>query len=245
MFGKKKIAKSQKPDTAPYTLYNPHHKDLNSRKWNPDYLRICSIDPAPDNCAVRVETRPKHAGVQDFITCQLFTKVGFREEVSTEGYNLIYQTITNFFDSHLALLKTCHLIVMERQQVPENYRSTRIGQHILSYILFRLSDAPLLPIIMELDPKLKGKRLGAPPLNYNGLKKWSTEKATELLTRRQDEYSLGILTTFKTKKDDLSDTVCQIEALFDYFGWPLTSDPPEIPKIQLPQTKKLVINKAK
>ena len=86
---------------------------------------------------------------------------------------------------------------------------------------------PQLPMFLELVPTLKGRELGAPPnLNEIGIKLWAIDKALELLTDRNDKVGLDILNRKvngrKEKKDDLSDTICQIEALFSYFNWPLT-----------------------
>lgn len=236
MFGKKKLAKSQQPDKGPYTLYNPHTRDLEERNWSTDFIRVCSIDPAVGNFAIRVETRPKYEK-PDFITCQLFTKISFKIDLSSstkstgmDDFYYIFDALTYFLDKYLDLFKTCHLIVIERQ-LPENYRAVRLSQHALSYFLIHLRDSPLLPIILELDSKVKGHQLGA-GVTGQALKKWSIVKATELLTQRRDQYSLDILESFKTKKDDLADTVCQIEALFTLWGWPLTIDPPVIPNVK-------------
>lgn len=236
---RKKVPKSQKPDTKPYTLYNPHTRSLDERKWSTNYLRICSIDPARDNFAIRVETRPKTKEEHGFITCQLFDHLNLKKIAGnlddTGEYLKIFDVLSSFLDSHLELLNTCHIFLVERAQVPENYWLNRIEQHIVSYLLIRFKDNELLPIILELDPKVKGRELEAPPVVYHALKKWSVDTAISLLEIRQDEYSLDILRKMKTKKDDLADTVCQIEALFKLFGWPVTQPPPAIPDVVLPE----------
>lgn len=244
---RKKIPKSQQPAKAPYTLYNPHSRSLDERQWNQNFFRICSIDPARDNFAIRVETRPKDHETEDFITCQLFEKLDLRKMAvvldNPGDYLKIFDVLSSFLDLHLELLQTCHIFVMERQQIPENVWTNRIAQHTLSYLLLKMKDTPLLPIILEIDPKVKGQQLEAPTgLNYNALKKWSTETAISLLTLRQDEYSLAVFSKYKTKKDDLADTVCQIEALFRLFGWPPTRPPPEIPELH-PKFKPIYIKK--
>jgi len=86
-----------------------------------------------------------------------------------------------------------------------------------------LHNKPLLPAIVEVDSRLKGKYLGAPKgIKDKQLKTWSIEKGRYLLTLRNDTFSLQVLDLFKNKQDDLCDTVCQIEALMVYWGMPLT-----------------------
>ena len=93
------------------------------------------------------------------------------------------------------------------------------------------NNAPLLTMLFEIDPKIKGKELGAPPhLNERGIKQWSVEHCQKLLTKRNDTKGLEILKKQK-KKDDLSDTVCQIEALFSLQGWPVTQEIKVLKKI--------------
>ena len=118
--------------------------------------------------------------------------------------------------------------------MPFNYKATRIAQHTLTFFMIQLKNLPQLPMIFEIDSKLKGKELDAPKtLNKNGLKEWAVQIATQLLKQRNDNKGLDILYSNR-KKDDLADTLCQIEAFFSYFGWPLTSEimPPQLNIIQ-------------
>jgi hypothetical protein len=133
-----------------------------------------------------------------------------------------YQELTKFLRQYEEFFLKCHYIVIERQ-LPQNYKATRIAQHSISYFSILLQDNALLTAIVEIDPKLKGKMLGAPKgISSTQLKSWAIEKARELLTAREDISSLKVLDQFYRKQDDLSDTVCQIEALFACWGLPLT-----------------------
>ena len=78
-------------------------------------------------------------------------------------------------------------MLIERQ-LPTNYRAVRISQHIISYFLFHFKNlTPSLPMIFEVDSKLKGKQLGfSKHLNERGLKLWSVDYAKSLLVKRQD-----------------------------------------------------------
>src|SRR5438105_8963608 len=79
-------------------------------------------------------------------------------------------------------------------------------------------DNPNLPSIYEVSPKLKGEYLGAPKkISEKDLKLWSVNKAIEICKLRNDKYSLEAIEKIK-KKDDLADTITQVEALFGYIG---------------------------
>ena len=124
------------------------------------------------------------------------------------------------------------MIIIEKQ-LPINYKAVRMSQHTLTYFMVHLANLPTRPMFYEISPKLKGRELGVSPLlNERGLKLWAIEKATELLTTRNDKWGLEIMNRKvnkrKEKKDDLSDTVCQIEAFFSWLEWPLTMDLSEI-----------------
>jgi hypothetical protein len=227
-----KINKSETPDKTPYTLYYPHDTPSKDRDWTKEeYFQVVSIDPARKNYAMRIERRYKNG----WITPIVFDKVSI-ESIEKEGENIIndtYKVLTKFLDKYKEFYDGCHYIIVERQ-LPKNYKAVRISQHTISYFLLYLSNKPLLPSIIEIDSQLKGKMLGAPKgMKENYLKTWSVEKAKELLTMREDNYSLDILKVFKRKQDDLSDTVCQIEALFIYWGLGKTVPPPKTKKINI------------
>ena len=220
-----KVAKSQQPAKTPYTEYYPHSISFEHRDWNQGYYQILSIDPAGRGCknlGIRIERRP---GPNDsgFITSELFETVTLVDASLTDSTSCcqLYDILTNYLDSLWDLLLQTHLIIIERQ-LPENYWGIRISQHIISYLLIKLKDAPLLPMILEIDPRLKGKQLGIPSgLGKKEYKSRLIEKARELLSMRGDIVSSKILERYK-KKDDIADTVCQIEAVFVYFKWPAT-----------------------
>jgi hypothetical protein len=187
-----------------------------------------SIDPARKNYALRIERR-YHNG---WITPVVFNKVSI-ETIQEDGPVTIsntYQTLTSFLDTYQEFYDQCHFIVIERQ-LPQNYKATRIAQHTISYFSIHLKDKPLYPAIIEIDPKLKGKVLGAPrTLTAQQLKPWAVEVARNILDLRMDTYSLEVLNHFKKKQDDLSDTICQVEALFLCWGAPPSGPPGLIPE---------------
>jgi len=221
----RKTPKSQKSDKTAFTAYNPHSISLEKRNWNGG-IRIISIDPGIRNFALRVESR----GFTDSsypIKTLVFDKLHIKEaerRLDEDNTDNLYVLLSNFLDQYLEIFKTCHLVLIERQ-MPFNYKATRVAQHTLSYFMIHLKNLKPLAMICEIDSKLKGKELGASNhLNERGIKAWAIEKAKELSTKRRDYDALEILNKHKKKADDLSDTICQIEAFFSYKEWPLTKE---------------------
>jgi hypothetical protein len=231
-FGKKR-PKKEDPDNGPFTLYSPHTKKRNwysiyTPQYNPylNYYQVVSIDPATDNYAFRIERRYNNGKIEPIVFVKMnFTQVSLDKknngndninETSSDGSNLLctlYDNITDFLMKYKEIYPYCHYIIIERQP-PINHKTVRIGQHTLTILSGLSKDLGLLPIIVEVDPKVKGSQLGAPKnINEKGLKAWGVEKAKEILAYRGDKISLDVIEKYK-KKDDLSDTVIQIEALF-------------------------------
>ena len=222
-----KTSKGESIDKTPYTIYYPHTIPITERKWTQPYYQVISIDPARKNYAFRIERR-YHNG---WIAPVVFDKTAI-DGTKQEGDTTVsetYELLTAFLDKYQQFYNDCHFVIIERQ-LPQNYKATRIAQHSISYFSIRLHNLPLLPAVIEVDPKLKGKILGAPKnITDKQLKTWAIEKARELLTIRKDTFSLGVLDHFRNKQDDLSDTVCQAEAVFICWGFPNTQSPPSGP----------------
>lgn len=232
-----KINKTESPDKTPYTVYYPHTLPAVNRRWIQDYTQVISIDPARKNYAMRVERRFKNGKIIPVV----FDKTEIEDIVEENDYIICntFQKLTYFLDKYASVYEDCHYVIVERQ-LPQNYKATRIAQHTLSYFSLKLFNKPLLPSLIEVDPKLKGKMLGAPKgITDKQLKTWAIEKARDILTKRSDEYSLSVLNYFSRKQDDLSDTVCQAEALFQYWG--ITTDILE-PKLLVEDKKILKLN---
>lgn len=218
-----RINKTEAPDKTPYTIYYPHIKPVTERNWTQGYYQVASIDPARKNYAIRVERRYEDGRIEPIV----FDKFSI-ESIRFEGpnneimINDAFQVLTRNLRQYDTYFNQCHFIIIERQ-LPQNYKATRIAQHSISYFSLLLQDNPLLPAIVEVDPKLKGKMLGAPRgITDKQLKSWAIEKGRELLNARGDVFSLGVLDHFNKKQDDLCDTICQIEAVFSCWGLPLT-----------------------
>jgi hypothetical protein len=100
-------------------------------------------------------------------------------------------------------------VIIERQLKTNPY-AQRIEQHVLSWFTIF---CPNIEIVIY-PASNKTKILGAPK-SIKGAKKkplrkkWSIEKASEILTLRCDDDTLKKLLGSK-KKDDLADVVCQL-----------------------------------
>lgn len=207
-FGRIKFGKTEAPDKSNYTTYYPHDKPIEERVWNDDHYLIVSIDPGRVNCAFRIEKRPKSGNPQTVA----FDKWKVEEYIE-DGILICktYDNVTKKLESFYKYFCNCHYIIIERQ-LPQNYKATRIAQHIISYFCFRLKNKPNCPSIIEIDPKMKGKHLGFP--RGMDLKAWAVVKAREILEDRNDVFGISVMNYHSRKQDDLADVVLQIEAFF-------------------------------
>lgn len=219
--------KAKKSETAPcddYIVHEPHSVDTSVRTdlWkNMKYIRIASIDPGAKNFCIRVEERPYNGGVG--VKPILFHRMDFGERKRVEASWPIFNTIINYLSSQLEVLKSCHVLIIEKQ-LAINYVTTRISQHTITYFMMIMRDLYHLPIIFEIDPKMKGKIFGYTKA-LGDLKLWSINKAIEILQTRNDIKSCAIIkgdrnTKGKKKGDDYADTILQIEALCHLMNWP-------------------------
>lgn len=218
-----KISKPESPDKTPYTLYYPHDKPLAERVWNQPYFQVVSIDPARKNYAMRIERRYHNGNIIPIV----FDKVSIECVRQEENVTICdtYTVLNKFLDKYSKFYEDCHYIIVERQ-LPQNYKASRIAQHTLTYFMINIANKPNCGSIIEIDPKLKGRILGAPKnISDKQLKTWAVQVGRDLLTARNDIYSLGVMDHFRNKQDDLADTVCQIEALFISWGLPATRIP--------------------
>jgi len=214
----RKTPKSQQIDKTMFT-YHPVFTNKELPKL-PEKFTVVSIDPAITNFGFRIEQRNSNG----IITMIQYCRVNFTVKDETEGIAGIYARITDFLDKYQADYKKVDLILIERQ-LPFNYKAVRVSQHVITYFIMLYKNIiNQEATIVEVDAKLKTKALCAPKgLNDREIKMWAVEEATRLLNKRKDDASLKILTK-ERKKDDLADTVCQIEAFCVVQGLPLTKE---------------------
>lgn len=226
MFGRGKVPKSQQPEKTPYTIHNPHTRPLEERVWNENYLQIISIDPSIKNLGFRIERRYFDGRIQPIaLSRTTFGTNAITTETAPNGtaltVNTLYRDVTTFFNTYNEYFPTTHILIMERQ-LPQNYKAVRISQHVLTEMMIRLANQPLLPLIVEVDSKLKSRQLGCPKgLNERQTKLWLIEKALLLSQQRGDDFSHDLISRSR-KKDDLADVICQAEAWCSFVGLPCT-----------------------
>jgi hypothetical protein len=183
-------------------------------KWQQDHYMVVSCDPAVRNFALRIEKRYK-SGEIVMIDCEKFDLADTPER---SRYEILYDHFDRFRDK----FRDVHIFVCERQ-LPKNFDARQIAQHAMSYFIGMRHETRIYnPVILDISSKNKGYQLGVPPKCPPPLlKKWAILRAAELFKARKDEKSYELLETYK-KKDDISDTAVQIEALFRMLKLPLT-----------------------
>lgn len=218
----KKTPKSELSDNGPFTLYFPHTEK--HKKKERDYIQFFSVDPAKINFCIRVERRYNFGKIVPIAFDKTAVEESFMKNYN--GVNIVtsktYENINTFLDKYSEFFEDCDYFIVERQ-LPINYKSTRISQHTISYFCDKTKNMPLLPEIIEICPRLKGKLLKVPKnINEKALKAWTVSIARRILKLRGDDFSIGVMDYFSKKQDDLADTVCQIEAFCMYVGLPTT-----------------------
>ena len=226
----KKTPKSQEPAKSWYTIHHCH--DIpEPKKWyeNTDHIKILSVDPGRRNFCLRIENRDLKTGRIATIAFQKIDFIGENVEDTIMNIDTMYIKVTTLLDNYLPEIKSCHVVIIERQ-LSINYKMVRLSQHVITYLIVHLRNNLLKTVIMEISSKLKSKQLYAPKgISEKEIKKWSIVKAIELLKIRKDDYAIDIINkAAKSKKDDLADTVVQIEAVFSLLGLPLTEEPKPI-----------------
>jgi len=229
-----------KNDNTPYIIYHPspcyNLPPINRNDIPSEGIQTMSIDIGIKNFAIRIEKRYATGLISPvFFNTIDFTKLGVNtnETSGTTGMDpKILDAATVFIIENFQYMANCRIIGIERQMAI-NYKSTRMFQHILTMLTFMAKRGEFIYkdlIIFDIDPKLKGQMLKFPRgLTYAELKKESIDKAIELLTWRNDEWSLKVIESnrgkAKLKADDLADTIVQMEAWFVHNNGMVTQPP--------------------
>lgn len=231
------IAKSNKSATvgrAPWQIYNPHPISLNSpligqTKSGKEWVQVAAIDPALRNCAVRIERRT-YDKCGDFPTCDPKSietivqtcfdflpssgaSLNFHQEcVMSQAYESAIKMIASLA-SHFA---ACQYILIE-SQLPINYEMTRMGQHLISILMFTLRECGSRPLIVEIDAKFKSSSNFFPDapgrVKKPELKKWAAAKGIEIL-RQNGDAAVADFVASERKRDDHGDVICYTTAWF-------------------------------
>lgn len=219
------VSNTTKSEKDPFIIYYPLDPVNYSDLLKLEKIRTLSIDPALKNFAVRIEDRYNDNTIKPVFFDKInFTKKGIPysdlNKKGTEKINpeLLWK-ITNYFNNLLPYIESCQVIGIERQMAI-NYKCTRVFQHLLSLFSFYIMTMKINSecILIDINPKLKGKVLAAP--KGIDIKVWGVQKCKQLLQERGDDWSLKYLSKHeksgKTKADDLADTVIQMEGWIRY-----------------------------
>lgn len=146
-------------------------------------------------------------------------RVNLSEEKGTDFNLLYFINLTTYLDSIKNLIDTCSFIVVE-QQVKRNPMAQRLEQHCISWLTFTYLDTKQIIVFPASN---KTRVLGAPKRVLSNdkyikftkymRKKWACDRALDIFSLRNDIKSIDyIFNKNKSKKDDLSDVVVQIQA---------------------------------
>jgi len=138
-----------------------------------------------------------------------------------------FHNMNDVLDKHSDEFDKCDIFIIEQQLSfgkKRNPMATKLGQHCYSYFTFKYGR---FKQVIEFPAYHKTQILGAPKIEKQGKKsiryvamekpkrkKWSIEKALEILALRGEE---SIISSAK-KKDDLADTLTQLQA-FKYLSF--------------------------
>lgn len=137
-----------------------------------------------------------------------------------------FHNMTDLLDNYSYYWDRCSIFVIEQQMQfgkLRNPKAIKLGHHCQSYFIFKYSrfkhviEFPAYHKTQVLGcQKIKGKTTKKGETRWKAVdkpqrKKWSVTKATEILENRGEIETINNLKT-KTKKDDLADTLTQLQA---------------------------------
>ena len=143
-----------------------------------------------------------------------------------------FHNMNDLLDEHAKYFDDCDHIVIEQQMnfgKRKNPMAMKLGQHCYSYFTFKygrfknITEFPSYHKTQVLgSEKIRGKQYKNGNYKWKSIdqrarKKWSVEKAIEILETRGEIDVMDNLKT-KAKKDDLADTLTQLQA-FKYLNF--------------------------
>jgi hypothetical protein len=135
----------------------------------------------------------------------------------------IYVNMINHLDFYNEYFNKCNIFIIE-EQLSRNSMAIRLGQHCYSYFLIKYNNTEKK--ILQFPSYYKTTILGAAKvqngtykngkikwktIDQKARKKWAVDKAYDILTLRNEKETMDNIKN-KSKKDDLSDTICQVNA---------------------------------
>ena len=138
-----------------------------------------------------------------------------------------FHNMTDLLDSYGKYWDKCCFFIVEQQmqfgRMKRNPKAMKLGHHCQSYFIFRYGrfkqvlEFPAYHKTQVLGcQKIKGKKYKNGKHRWKAIdkparKKWSISKATDILDKRGEYNTINNIKT-KSKKDDLADTLTQLQA---------------------------------
>lgn len=137
----------------------------------------------------------------------------------------LFHNMTDLLDSYKEYWDRCSIIVIEQQMSfgkKNNTMALKLGQHCYSYFQFNygrfkeIVEYPSYYKTQILGAKKEMKKLKNGKITYKAVeknirKKWSVEKALEILHLRGDNETIDFVVKQK-KKDDICDVITQLQS---------------------------------
>jgi hypothetical protein len=201
-----------------FAIFNPHSSarvPLASKDGT--WIQVGSIDPGIYNFAIRIERWHDDGSIETINFSHINFTLNNGNPIPELGKENFYYINCNNTLMQLSedYLQECQYICIE-SQLPVAYDMVRLSSHIISALCIYLKDKGNNPLILELDPKLKSRLLGAPSrMKKAQLKQWTTDKACEYFIEEGDLDSLEFMRRMirEVKGVDVGDVKCQLKVI--------------------------------
>jgi hypothetical protein len=120
-----------------------------------------------------------------------------------------FESMTKYLDSRSAYWDHCHGFIIE-EQLRKNPIAQRLEQHCYSYFSILYSNFKFLSRIKAVSKTSVLGCLRKQPKLYR--KKWTVRKTDYIFQLRKNEDNIQSIFLSYKKKDDIGDTVCQLNA---------------------------------
>ncbi len=156
-------------------------------------ISVLSVDPGTTSMAISIEKWVD--GEYSSSSLLEIWNVG----PSSKDISVILTDLIKKLDEHLTIIKTCTLLLIERQSF--GIKMARVCERLITYFIMIESG-----MVVELSPRIK--HLGKP--RKTKAKQWVIDKTIKLLENRNDD-TLEIVTMKRRKqKEDLCDAIFQL-----------------------------------
>lgn len=203
-------------------IHHPYRLPPSERRWDGDSLIVVSFDSGTINFCMGVfykETRKQPVRIVDELIDISEPDGGTPTDaivsnIVDQRYGVLHRAI----QKHSSYIYHANYIIIEKQ-LSDNYAAVRVSQHIITQVIgiVTMGDNKKMPMIVEIDPRVKSRVLMAPAVTGKKIKKWSCLYMIYMCYHSRNVALLEKLLMEK-KRDDLSDIEVQIEAFMTMNG---------------------------